>query len=204
MKTPKFLIFNFFTKGFLTQAISMPFLNRRLRSVIGDFMFLMAMYFPFGILFMVPIFFLENKIGYIESQFIIICTSIIPYSLFLFLALNKDFYNGRSVAKRLQGYQIVDSNTNKIATEMQCMIRNITFIIWPIEAFFLLISPRRRIGDIIASTKIIDVEKELPETILSEMHKIDKSKNHRRLLTLSIVIAFFISISLAGLMLTLP
>ena len=142
MKIPRFLIFNFFTKGFLSQAISMPFLNRRLRSITGDFIFLMAMYFPIGILFMFPIFFLDNYPVFVNPPLIPICISIIPYSFFIFLTINKDFFHGRSVAKRLQGYQVVNSNTDKIATEMQCMIRNLTFIIWPIEAFFLLIKSK--------------------------------------------------------------
>lgn len=182
----------------------MPFLNRRLRSVIGDFMFTMAIYFPIGILFMIPIIFLEDYDGIIEPHIIMIWISIIPYSLFLFLILNKDFFKGRSVAKRLQGYQVVDSNTDTAATEIQCMIRNITLIIWPIEAFFLLISPRRRLGDIIAGTKINDAEKELPESILSDMHDIDKSKKYKTLITLSILIVLLISLALAGFMLILP
>jgi uncharacterized RDD family membrane protein YckC len=165
----------------------MPFLNRRLKSIVGDFMFLMAIYFPvFIIVILPPMIMMTDSESFMKQQIIILTFVIIPYSLFLFTFFNKDFFYGRSVAKRIQGYQVVDFKTGEVATEMQCMIRNITIIIWPIEALFVLFTPRHRLGDIIAKTRVIDKEQIHPETILSEIEKFDKSKNYTRLIITSI------------------
>lgn len=186
MRIPKFLIFNFFTKAFLRQAEKAPFLNRRLISVSIDFMLILSMFFPIFILIM-PLEFLLYKHNNdpITSNSIIDIVSTIPFSVLTFVLINKDFFNARSVAKRIQGYQIVDSKSNLQANEIQCMIRNITIIIWPVEIFILLISPNRRLGDIIASTKLIDTDKTDPETIIFEMNQHNEN-NHTKLIWASI------------------
>ncbi|NJK96917.1 MAG: RDD family protein, partial [Bacteroidales bacterium] len=51
--------------------------------------------------------------------------------IFLFIAgfsvyLNKDFFNGRSIAKRILNLQVISNNSRETATPLQCFIRNIT------------------------------------------------------------------------------
>ena len=74
--------------------------------------------------------------------------------------MNKDFYRGKSLAKRVLGFQVVAVRTGQPASEVQCFLRNLTFFIWPIEVFISLISPKRRMGDILAHTKVIQVSSE--------------------------------------------
>ena len=175
--------------------MSSPFLNRRLKSIFGDFMFIIIIFLPICVLFMIPsIFLVKDFDGVMKPENIMLSLGILPYSLFLFMILNKDFFQGRSVAKRIQGYQVVNHKTSEVASEVQCMLRNITLIICPIEAFFILISPKQRLGDVIAGTRVIDKEQIHPETILAEMNGIDKSKNHKRLIYYSIAISIFYSL----------
>ena len=68
------------------------------------------------------------------------------------LAMNKDFLNGKSIGKRLFGIQVQNLSKTK-PNELQSVIRNFLPII-PIDFIITIFSPSRRIGDIIAKTKI--------------------------------------------------
>lgn len=125
-----------------------------------------------------------HRIASMLLDHIIMCIAIVPLAIFIFVIvfnfsenlnsrigivllffpffiyLNKDFFNARSPAKRILGYQVVDRKTEIPASELQCFIRNLTIcFIWPIEVIVGLISPSRRIGDFIANTKVIPAEK---------------------------------------------
>jgi uncharacterized RDD family membrane protein YckC len=66
----------------------------------------------------------------------------------------KDSFGGRSIAKRILKLQVVDNKTGGTATPIQCFIRNIFAIIWPVEVIISLFNTERRLGDILAGTKI--------------------------------------------------
>lgn len=78
----------------------------------------------------------------------------------LCIYLNKDFFNAKSPAKRILGYQVIDRKSQTSASALQCFIRNLTIgIAWPLEVIITLFSPKRRIGDLIANTKVITSDK---------------------------------------------
>ena len=68
----------------------------------------------------------------------------------------KDFIDGRSMGKFFAGIQVVDSRTGRPAGPFQCFIRNLSCLIWPIEAIALLMDPEKRIGDKLARTKVVN------------------------------------------------
>ena len=80
------------------------------------------------------------------------------FYLAMFLYYNKDIAFGKSVTKRMLGYQLLDNRTRKPANNLQCFIRNITGPIWPLEVIVSIVSPYRRIGDFIAGTKLEKIE----------------------------------------------
>src|SRR5690349_17319263 len=51
----------------------------------------------------------------------------------LAIYLCKDSFNGRSPAKRIFKLQVVDYRTRIAANPLQCFVRNILIILWPIE-----------------------------------------------------------------------
>src|SRR5690349_21312936 len=51
----------------------------------------------------------------------------------------KDIINGRSIAKRILKLQLVDNKTGQVAGPIQCFIRNILCVLWPIEAIIAII-----------------------------------------------------------------
>lgn len=83
-----------------------------------------------------------------------ISSIIFAYSIIL----NKDIFDSRSPSKRIFKYQVLHNKSNEPASALQCMIRNFTFIIWPIECIFILINPNRRMGDFIANTKVVKAD----------------------------------------------
>jgi uncharacterized RDD family membrane protein YckC len=72
------------------------------------------------------------------------------------LFISKDIFQGHSVFKLSHGIQIVDFRTEQPVTELRTVLRNSTLILlFPIEFLVAFVSPKRRIGDLIAGTKLI-------------------------------------------------
>ena len=77
------------------------------------------------------------------------------YEIFAFsLYFNKDIYLGQSPAKRILKFQVFDIRTNRPASPLQCLIRNFTVLIWPVEVVVAFINNERRLGDYLAGTKL--------------------------------------------------
>lgn len=72
---------------------------------------------------------------------------------FMFIYFFKDVINGQSIGKRIMKIKVVDLNGNK-ASLFNLIIRNITILIWPVEALLLLLD-KDRLGDILAKTKVV-------------------------------------------------
>jgi len=69
--------------------------------------------------------------------------------------LCKDCINGRSIAKRILKLQVVDNSTGQVASPLKCVLRNVFCILWPLEVIIAFINPGRRIGDMVAGTKLV-------------------------------------------------
>lgn len=67
----------------------------------------------------------------------------------------KDMVNGRSLSKRILKLQLVDNNTGEVASPLQCLVRNLFCIIWPVEFIVALANTGRRIGDRVAGTRLV-------------------------------------------------
>jgi uncharacterized RDD family membrane protein YckC len=71
------------------------------------------------------------------------------------LCFCKDCMNGQSIAKRLLRLQVVDNKTGVAANSLRCFVRNMFMVLIPVEGLMLLINPTRRLGDIVAGTKVV-------------------------------------------------
>jgi uncharacterized RDD family membrane protein YckC len=67
----------------------------------------------------------------------------------------KDMFNGRSISKRILKLQLVDNRTGEVASPLQCLVRNLFCIIWPIEFIVAMANTGRRIGDRVAGTRLV-------------------------------------------------
>ncbi len=85
----------------------------------------------------------------------------------LALYLCKDSINGRSIAKRIFKIQVVNDKTGEAASPIKCFVRNLFCALWPLEVIVTIASPDRRIGDMVAGTKVVpfypDVEQPKPD-----------------------------------------
>ncbi|WP_315814421.1 RDD family protein [Paraflavitalea speifideaquila] len=79
-----------------------------------------------------------------------------PYIFLIGFALYfcKDSIKGRSFGKRVTRLQVLDNTTGQVASPLQCLVRNLFCIIWPIEVIVTLTNPTRRIGDRVAGTRV--------------------------------------------------
>jgi uncharacterized RDD family membrane protein YckC len=109
-----------------------------------------------------------------KSYFLIKILGLILFGFVVFilvsLYVNKDIIQGRNPAKRVFKHQIVDKDTNKTASPLQCLLRNITLVIWPIEVIVVLFNPSQRLGDKLANTKVVIFDES------KEDEKIDKKE----------------------------
>lgn len=118
--------------------------------------------------------------------------SIITFAFYfmLFIYMNKDFIKGKSISKRILGLRVVNYNTGESASNFKCFLRNMTIPIWPLEVIFSLFSPTRRLGDLIANTKLEISNKEQASSILQDFKAEKLSQNI--LLTLLVGIIYML------------
>ncbi|RYY97991.1 MAG: hypothetical protein EOO11_09335 [Chitinophagaceae bacterium] len=81
-------------------------------------------------------------------------TKILAFGMVLVFML-KDSFGARSLAKRMLGLYIIDNKSGTRAQGVQCFVRNIPVMIWFVEVVVLLLSPDRRIGDLIGGTRVV-------------------------------------------------
>ena len=94
----------------------------------------------------------SNDDWYLDP-YLMLLGSIVIILLSLFLI--KDIVNGQSLGKRLLKLQIVNYSTRNVACPIECVLRNLTLLLWPLEALFILISPSRRLGDKLVGTQVV-------------------------------------------------
>ena len=124
----------------------------------------------FAMTFITMIFFIPGMISTFASAFEVnneqtnpdIFGGLSYIGLFGFaLYICKDSINGRSIAKRILKIQIVNNQTGQVASPLKCFVRNLFCALWPIEVIVTLANPSRRIGDMVAGTRVVPFN---PET----------------------------------------
>lgn len=71
----------------------------------------------------------------------------------------KDIHKGSSPGKKAIGLVVRDSeNSGSIPKAHRLIIRNVTIFIWPVE-FLLLLFTKRKLGDRLAGTQVIQLTK---------------------------------------------
>ena len=181
-------MFNSLVKLYLNSDFWFLKLNIRIKSLTLEMWYTLSVFFPIlGIIILLTIVFSDPLV---DSKWVNLLT-LFPFSFLMIALFNKDFFGGQSVVHRKLGYKVLDAKTNNTASKIQCLIRNLTGPIWPIEVIFILISPKRRLGDLIARTILIDVPISDPQLILTE---IKESKFDRQTILTLIFSLIFIAI----------
>jgi uncharacterized RDD family membrane protein YckC len=178
-------MFNRFVKMYLQSNFSLLEWNKRFKSLILEMWNIPVIFFPILIITMIPkiSFGNPNQANFAWTDIIF----SISFSLMMIALVNKDFFGGQSTVHRLLGFKVIDIKTNEQASKLKCMLRNVTAPIWIIEVFFLLVNPKRRLGDILAGTSLIEVESTDPELILVEIKNAKFDKETKLTLMISVV-----------------
>jgi uncharacterized RDD family membrane protein YckC len=84
---------------------------------------------------------------------------LVPSSPYQFMPLFvvyfcKDIIGGRSPAKRMLNLSVIDNSSLFAASPLQCLIRNLFVILWPIEVLVAFFNQQQRIGDRLAGTRL--------------------------------------------------
>jgi uncharacterized RDD family membrane protein YckC len=189
MKILRFLLFNAFADKYRNYKLFHKLVsNKRIKAMSLEMIYVLSVLFPY-----LAIIIISSEIFLNQSSLYHI-SSIVVFNLILIILVNKDYFNGQSVIKRQLGYQIVNAKTLEIASSTRCMLRNFTFIFWPIEVLFAIIYPSRRLGDYIAGTKLIDVPTKDPKSILEEINtsRFDKQAKLTLFYTILGILIYFI------------
>ncbi|WP_282124774.1 RDD family protein [Algibacter mikhailovii] len=158
----------------------------RISAMLLDHFLMCILIIPIAIVFAVT----SEKLGFklIDGM------SFYVWVLIIFVYYNKDFFNAKSPAKRIMGYQVLDRKTEKPATELQCFVRNFTLCVaWPIEVIVGFLNPERRIGDLLANTKVVLSEKEKLKTIWTELKRKKLKMNYIGIIIIGIVYFYGLS-----------
>ncbi|TGV00219.1 RDD family protein [Flavivirga rizhaonensis] len=150
-------------------------------------------------LLIVPLGFLIFGLGALMKDNLNNGIGIVLVFIPFFIYLNKDFFNAKSPAKRILGFQVIDRKTNNPANELQCFVRNLTICIaWPLEVIVGLINPERRIGDFLANTKVITSEKEKFKSIWTDLKNTKLKMNFIGILIIGGIYFYGLSLLLPG------
>jgi uncharacterized RDD family membrane protein YckC len=191
MTVLRFLMFNKFVVSYLNNDSWFLRLNKRLKTFALEMWYMLSMFFPILATFL----FLKMRLEDSTSKDFQLTDllGVIPMPLVMTIILNKDFFNGQSVVHRKLGYKVLDSGTNETASKVQCFVRNLTAVIWPVEVVFVLISPKRRLGDILAQTMLVDVPISQPDLILAEIKEFELDQDAK--LTFVVSVLFLVAYS---------
>ena len=150
-------------------------------------------------LLIVPLGFLIFGLGVLMKDNLSNGIGIVLVFIPFFIYLNKDFFNAKSPAKRILGFQVIDRKTNKPANELQCFVRNLTICVaWPLEVIVGLINPERRIGDFLVNTKVIKSEKEKFKSIWTDLKNTKPKMNFIGILIIGVIYFYGLSLLLPG------
>ena len=93
---------------------------------------------------------------------------VVMVTIALFGMICKDAV-GISIGKFAFKYEVYSQKTDKRATALQKIVRNITLVVWPVEVIVLLLSKKeRRLGDMLAGTVVQLRRTESPVSDISD------------------------------------
>jgi uncharacterized RDD family membrane protein YckC len=139
----------------------------RLGAMVIDHMIMTVIAFLFFIPGMISLFAEAANDPHTQGEFRFFDKNMYIFLIGFALYICKDCIHGRSFAKRILGLQVVDNSTGEEATPVKCVIRNMFCIIWPIEVIAVVVNPERRLGDMVAGTRVVMFNKAAPRSGLN-------------------------------------
>lgn len=124
----------------------MNLVNKRIEAFVID---MIVTFIASSLFFLISVF-LANSMLWMSFALAII------YS-FLFC---KDVNSGKSLGKRKVGLCILLEKNESVPSTMRLILRNIFYILWPIELVLFFCNSGKRLGDLVMQTKVVSCNKE--------------------------------------------
>lgn len=124
----------------------MNIMNKRIEAFVIDIIVLFVMSFS---VFLISVWF-NNSMLWMSFALALI------YS-FLFC---KDVNGGRSIGKQRTGLCILSEKSNSVPSVIRLILRNMFYILWPIEIILFFCNSGKRLGDLVMQTKVVACNKE--------------------------------------------
>ena len=119
----------------------MNIINKRIEAFVIDSIVLIIMSSSF---FLISVW-LNNSMLWMSFALALI------YS-FLFC---KDVNGGRSIGKQRTGLCILSEKSDSVPSAIRLILRNIFYILWPIEILLFFFNSGKRLGDLVMQTKVV-------------------------------------------------
>ena len=104
-------------------------------------------------------------VSYIAAQSFGLPLELAIFGFVLYVFLCDGLPGGQSLGKRFTKTAVVHVTTEEPCRYWQSIVRNVAMILGVIDAVFILGRQRRRLGDYIASTKVVRLAEELLATV---------------------------------------
>ncbi|WP_455586408.1 RDD family protein [Bacteroides sp.] len=124
----------------------MNLINKRLEAFVTDVIISFAAGIPFFLISLL----LNNNLIWMSF------TLAFMYAL-LFC---KDVENGRSFGKQNTGLCILSEKNEKAPSITRLFLRNLFYVLWPIEIILIFCNSGKRLGDLVMRTKVVQCAKE--------------------------------------------
>lgn len=132
-------------KYITNRYMNKPDITKRINSAVLDYLYTVIISLPVCFLIFLLLWGKENDL----------LIRVIMISFFFSAFLCKDLKNGQSMGRKSTSIRVVGINEEN-ASYLSLILRNIFIFIWPIEILILLLNPqKRRIGDLVFKTKVI-------------------------------------------------
>lgn len=103
-----------------------------------------------------------------SSLFLVISVVLANSMLWMSIALAliysilfcKDVNDGMSIGKRKVGLRVLSEKSESVPSTIRLILRNIFYILWPIELVLLFCNSGKRLGDLVMQTKVVSYNKE--------------------------------------------
>lgn len=119
--------------------------NKRLEAFVID----VIVSFAAGIPFLLISILFSNSLTWMSFALAFMCA----------LLLCKDVNNGRSFGKKNAGLCILSEKDEKVPSISTLILRNLFYILWPVEIILLISNSKKRLGDYVMRTKVVSCAK---------------------------------------------
>ena len=95
---------------------------------------------------------------FVSAKALVLPLELALLGFFLYVLLCDGLPGGQSLGKRLTRTAVVHATTEEPCRYWQSLVRNIAMMLGVIDAVFLLGKQRRRLGDYLGRTKVVQLE----------------------------------------------